>query len=124
MSTSQPNSRAGHETTPSEPVGVNYLEEDLHELNKEIVRLAYFLSVRLDDEQLVHRVVQGELTVAEEHREQFEILRGLLVLRGKMRQERLENGEPDGTSPVAEAIFTQLRISSSDQAESGRSTTD
>lgn len=95
---------------PASPVGIDDLQHDVHAVNCEIDRVAYILHVDLEDEAQVHRVIAGDFPVPHHHGEHLELLRGLLFLRGRIRQNRLESGLPDGPSPLAESIYQKLRI--------------
>ena len=107
-----------HLRIPPTPVAIDDLESDLHALNREVDRLAYILGVDLRDSTLIHNIIQGAYPVEDHHGEHLDLLRGLLVLRGKMRQNRLEAGLPDGPSPLSEDIYALLHVHSrSAQAE-------
>ena len=93
---------------PATPVGVDELQDDVHAVNREIDRIAFVLHVDLEDHDQVHRIIEGQFPVEKHHGEHLELLRGLLFLRGRIRQRRLEAGLPDGPSPLAESIYAKL----------------
>lgn len=95
---------------PATPVGMDDLQHDVHAVNCEIDRVAYVLHVDLEDEAQVHQIIEGQYSVPPHHGEHLDLLRGLLFLRGRIRQNRLEAGLPDGPSPLAESIYAKLRI--------------
>lgn len=95
---------------PALPVGLDDLQSDVHAVNREIDRIAYVLHVDLEDHAQVHRIIEGQFPVPEHHGEHLDLLRGLLFLRGRIRQRRLDAGLPDGPSPLAESIYAKLRV--------------
>lgn len=101
---------------PPTPVGMDELQHDVHAVNQEIDRLAFALRVDLEDSAQIHHILNGPLTT--EHRgEHLDLLRGLLMLRGRIRQRRLSAGLPDGPSPIAEHIYPLLRIHEEDPTQ-------
>jgi hypothetical protein len=101
--------------TPPTPVALDSLESDLHAVNQEIDRVAYVLHVDLRDSAHVNSILQGAFPVEPHHGEHLELLRGLLFLRGKIRQNRLAAGLPDGPSPLAEHIYALLQVQPDDE---------
>jgi hypothetical protein len=91
-------------------VGIDDLQADVHAVNREIDRIAFALHVDLEDHAQVHAIIEGAFPVPEHHGEHLELLRGLLFLRGRIRQRRLDAGLPDGPSPLAESIYAKLRV--------------
>ncbi|MEY2993398.1 MAG: hypothetical protein RL357_333 [Pseudomonadota bacterium] len=99
---------------PPTPVGLDELQHDVHAVNQEIDRLAFVMRIDLEDELQVHRLLYGPLSPEAHPGEHLDLLRGLLLLRGKIRQRRLNAGLPDGPSPIAEHIYPLLRIHEDD----------
>ena len=87
------------------------LSEDIHELNIEIIRLAYFLNIDLEDESVVDHLLSTNLSDDHEHFHKLATLKGLIILRGHIHALRAEHGLPDGKSPLDEAVFQQLHLS-------------
>ncbi len=100
--------------TPPIPVGIDELQHDVHAVNREIDRLAYAMRVDLEDETQVHRLLLGKVAPGEHTGEHLDLLRGLLLLRGKIRENRLRAGLPDGPSPIGESIYPLLRVHEAD----------
>ena len=92
------------------PVAPDSLESDLHAVNQEIDRIAFILRVDLRDSAHIHSIITGAFPVQSHHGEHLELLRGLLFLRGRIRQNRLAAGLPDGPSPLAEHIYPLLQV--------------
>lgn len=86
------------------------LNEDIHELNVEIVRLAYFLNIDLENPSEVDHLLSTNLPDDHEHFHKLATLKGLILLRGHIHGLRAEHGVPDGKSPLDENIFQQLHI--------------
>jgi|GEM_PF-933657 hypothetical protein len=86
------------------------LNEDIHELNKEIVRLAYFLNVDIENPKVVDDLLSTNLPNDHEHFHKLATLKGLILLRGHIHQLRAEHGVPDGNSPLEEEIFQRLNL--------------
>ena len=70
------------------------LNEDIHELNKEIVRLAYFLNVDIENPKVVDDLLSTNLPNDHEHFHKLATLKGLILLRGHIHQLRAEHGVP------------------------------
>ena len=87
------------------------LNEDIHELNVEIVRLAYFLNINLENKAEVDHLLSTNLPNDHEHFHKLATLKGLIMLRGHIHALRYEHGVPDGKSPLEENIFQQLHLS-------------
>jgi len=87
------------------------LNEDIHELNIEIIRLAYFLKIDLENKSVVDHLLSTNLPDDHEHFHKLATLKGLILLRGHIHALRSEHGVPDGKSPLEENIFHQLHIS-------------
>ena len=87
------------------------LNEDIHELNIEIIRLAYFLKIDLSNRSEVDHLLSTNLPDDHSHFHKLATLKGLLFLRGHIHALRQEHGVPDGKSPLAESVFQQLHIS-------------
>lgn len=103
---------------PPTPVGIDELQHDVHAVNREIDRLAFALRVDLEDTDQIHRILNGQFST-EHPGEHLDLLRGLLMLRGRIRQRRLNEGLPDGPSPIAEHIYPLLRIHEDDSKSRG-----
>jgi len=86
------------------------LDDDIHQLNVEIVRLAYFLNVDIKNESAVERLLENNLPNDHEHFYKLATLKGLILLRGHIHQLRREHGVPDGKSPLEEEIFQRLNL--------------
>lgn len=86
------------------------LNEDIHELNVEIVRLAYFLNIDIEKPEVVDDLLSTNLPNDHEHFHKLATLKGLILLRGHIHQLRAEHGVPDGKSPLEEDIFQRLNL--------------
>jgi len=86
------------------------LDDYIHQLNMEIVRLAYFLNVDINKEVEVERLLASNLPNDHEHFYKLATLKGLILLRGHIHQLRKEHGVPDGKSPLEEEIFKRLNL--------------
>jgi len=86
------------------------LDDDIHQLNMEIVRLAYFLNVDIKQTAVVERLLASNLPNDHEHFYKLATLKGLILLRGHIHQLRQEHGVPDGKSPLEEGIFQRLNL--------------
>jgi len=86
------------------------LDDDIHQLNVEIVRLAYFLNVDIKQTAVVERLLASNLPNDHEHFYKLATLKGLILLRGHIHQLRREHGVPDGKSPLEEEIFQRLNL--------------
>ena len=86
------------------------LDDDIHQLNVEIVRLAYFLNIDIKNEAVVERLLENNLPNDHEHFYKLATLKGLILLRGHIHQLRQEHGVPDGKSPLEEEIFQRLNL--------------
>lgn len=95
----------------NEPIDENFFDQDLHEVNKEIIRLGYVLHIDISDPQVIHHLIDVPPPPDHEHFHKLETLRGLIMLRGHMRQERTESGISDGISPTSEPIYELLKRS-------------
>jgi len=91
-----------------EPIESDYFDTDLHEVNKEIVRLAFLLDIDLTNSAIIRNLLDKELPNDHEHFYKLETLKGLILLRGHMRKERQEAGLEDGSSPVDEPTYKTL----------------
>ena len=96
-----------------EPVDESFFDHDLHEVNKEIVRLGYLLHVDISDPVIINQILNTTPPPDHEHFHKFETLRGLIFLRGHIRQERADSGISDGIEPTREPIYELLRKSQS-----------
>ena len=86
------------------------LDDDIHQLNMEIVRLAYFLNVDIKQTAVVERLLASNLPNDHEHFYKLATLKGLILLRGHIHQLRQEHGVLDGKSPLEEEIFQRLNL--------------
>ena len=86
------------------------LDDDIHQLNMEIVRLAYFLNVDIKQTAVVERLLASNLPNDHEHFYKLATLKGLILQRGHIHQLRQEHGVPDGKSPLEEDIFQRLNL--------------
>ena len=86
------------------------LDDDIHQLNMEIVRLAYFLNVDIENSAVVDQLLEKNLPDDHEHFYKLATLKGLIMLRGHIHQLRKEHGVPDGKSPLEEEIFQRLHL--------------
>ena len=86
------------------------LNEDIHELNTEIVRLAYFLKIDIEDPIALDQFLSTNLPEDHEHFHKLATLKGLILLRGHIHELRAEHGVPDGCSPLEEQVFEQLNL--------------
>ena len=93
-----------------QPISENQFDLDLHEVNKAIVRLAYVLDFDITNPADVERLLNTDLPIDHQHFHKIETLKGLILLRGHIRQERIENGLPDGISPTEEPIYTNKKL--------------
>ncbi|HQT82275.1 MAG: hypothetical protein B7Z60_08975 [Ferrovum sp. 37-45-19] len=92
------------------PISPNEFDHDLHALNREIVRLAYILKIDLTNPAQTDRLLSDDTLYQSKDSLSKELLtlKGLLLLRGELRKERMESGLPDGESPIDEEVFKQL----------------
>jgi len=88
-----------------------HLNEDIHQLNIEIVRLAYLLNIDLANNSAVGHLLETPLPDDHIHFHKLATLKGLLLLRGHIHALREEHGVPDGKSPLDEEIFHRLHLS-------------
>ncbi len=95
-------------TDLSETNSADYFDDDLHEVNKEIVRLAFLLNIDLTNPIAIKCLLDKTLPDDHEHFYKLETLKGLILLRGHMRQDRQESGLADGISPTEEDVFKLL----------------
>jgi hypothetical protein len=95
----------------NEPVDESFFDHDLHEVNKEIIRLGYLLNVDIADPIVISHLLNTPPPVDHEHFHKFETLRGLIFLRGRIRQERADSGISDGIEPTREPIYQLLKNS-------------
>ncbi len=93
---------------PENALTDNHLSDDIHELNTEIVRLAYILNIDIDDPIALHRFLSTNLPDDHEHFHKLATLKGLILLRGHVHELRAEHGVTDVCSPLDEHIFEQL----------------
>lgn len=93
---------------PENSLTDNHLNADIHELNTEIVRLAYFLNIDIDDPAVLDQFLSTNLPNDHEHFHKLATLKGLIMLRGHVHELRSEHGIPDVCSPLQEHVFDQL----------------
>lgn len=86
-----------------EPIDANHFDNDLHALNKEILHLASVLQIDLNNQTEVVRVLEYTPVHGTPHFHALTTLRGLLLLRGHMREQYIESGNADGPSPLEDA---------------------
>lgn len=86
------------------------LDDDIHQLNQEIIRLAYFLDVDINEPAEVEDLLSHQLPDDHQHFHKLATLKGLIMLRGHIHQLRKEHGVPDGKSPLEEEIFKRLNL--------------
>lgn len=84
------------------------LDKDIHELNTEIVRLAYFLNIDIEDPVVLDQFLSTNLPDDHEHFHKLATLKGLILLRGHIHELRAEHGVPDECSPLEEHVYEQL----------------
>ena len=95
---------------PENALTDSHLNDDIHELNVEIIRLAYFLNIDLSNESEVDHLLSTNLPDDHLHFHKLATLKGLLFLRGHIHVLRQEHGVPDGKSPLDEKVFQQLHL--------------
>lgn len=86
------------------------LNEDIHELNTEIVRLAYILNIDIEDPLVLDQFLSTNLPDDHEHFHKLATLKGLILLRGHIHELRAEHGVPDECSPLQEPVFERLHL--------------
>jgi hypothetical protein len=85
-------------------------EETVHQLNKEIVRLAFAVNLDLSSHAFLHEFLAKEIDRDHDHFHKRETLKGLIVLRGQMSLKMAEAGYKDLPSPVHESIYQLLQV--------------
>ena len=93
---------------PENALTDSHLDGDIHDLNTEIVRLAYFLNIDIDNPVELDRFLSTNLPDDHEHFYKLATLKGLIMLRGHVHALRSEHGVPDICSPLDEQVFEQL----------------
>lgn len=96
---------------PENALTDSHLNEDIHELNTEIVRLAYILNIDITNPVELDRFLSSNLPDEHEHYHRLATLKGLILLRGHIHALRLEHGVPDACSPLEESIFEKRNTS-------------
>lgn len=103
---------------PENALTDNHLSADIHELNTEIVRLAYILNIDIDDPVALDQFLSTNLPDDHEHFHKLATLKGLILLRGHVHELRVEHGVADVCSPLDEQIFERLHHDQSHNHES------
>lgn len=93
---------------PENALTDNHLSSDIHELNTEIVRLAYILNIDIDNPIALDQFLSANLPDDHEHFHKLATLKGLILLRGHVHELRAEHGIADVCSPLEEHIYEQL----------------
>lgn len=93
---------------PENALTDNHLSADIHELNTEIVRLAYILDIDIEDPKVLDQFLSANLPDDHEHFHKLATLKGLILLRGHVHELRAEHGVADVCSPLQEPVFEQL----------------
>ncbi|QWD63709.1 hypothetical protein [Polynucleobacter sp. MWH-UH2A] len=91
----------------------NELETVVHQLNQEIIRLAFALKLDLSNHVFLHQFLLQEIDREHDHFHKRETLKGLIILRGKISIDLAESGQQDLPSPVHESIYQLLHIKQS-----------
>jgi hypothetical protein len=103
---------------PENALTDNHLSADIHELNTEIVRLAYILNIDIKDPEALDQFLSTNLPDDHEHFHKLATLKGLILLRGHVHELRAEHGVADVCSPLDEQIFERLHHDQSHNHES------
>jgi hypothetical protein len=91
----------------------NELHTVVHDLNKEIDRLAFALKLDLSNHAFLHQFLSQEIDREHDHFHKRETLKGLIILRGKLSMDLIESGQQDLPSPVHESIYQLLQVKQS-----------
>lgn len=102
---------------PENALTDNHLTADIHELNTEIVRLAYILNINIDDPIALDQFLSANLPDDHEHFHKLATLKGLILLRGHVHELRVEHGVTDACSPLQEHIYKKLHHDSHKQED-------
>ena len=92
-----------------EPIEETYFDKDLHDVNKEIIRLSGILNIDISDTTIIHSLLNEEYPYNHPtNQNSLIVLKGLILLRGHMRKEREESGLKDGIGPIDELIYKKI----------------
>ncbi len=86
------------------------IDDDIHQLNQEIVRLAYFLDIDINQSSEIENLLKQPIADGHDHFHKLATLKGLILLRSHIHQLRAEYGIADGKSPLEEEIFRRLNL--------------
>jgi hypothetical protein len=99
-----------------EPIAETYFDKDLHDLNKEIIRLSEILDIDISNTTIIHALLNEEYPYNNPKDENYlTVLKGLILLRGHMRQEREESGLDDGIRPIDEPMYKKIKSDKTDE---------
>ena len=96
--------------TISGPVQENDYEKTIHELNREIVRLAFALNLDLSNHAYLHEFLTADIDRAHDHFHKRETLKGLIVLRGQICMRVRDSGMEPLPGPIDESIYKLLQV--------------
>lgn len=85
-------------------------EKTVHELNQEIVRLAYALNLDLSNHAFLHEFLLANIDRSHDHFHKRETLKGLIMLRGKICTQLKEAGIEPLPGPIDESIYSLLKV--------------
>ena len=92
------------------PVQEHEYENTIHELNKEIVRLAFALNLDLSDHTALHDFLISNIDREHDHFHKHETLKGLIVLRGQICVQIRDAGMEPLAGPIDESIYQLLQV--------------
>ena len=96
--------------TISAPFQEHEYEKTIHELNQEIVRLAFALNLDLSDHENLHQFLLADIDRKHDHFHKRETLKGLIVLRGQICMQLREAGITALPGPIDEKIYQMLQV--------------
>jgi hypothetical protein len=93
-----------------EPLLKKEYEKTVHELNQEIVRLAYALELDLSNPAFLHQFLSSDINPENDRFHKYETLKGLIMLRGQICGEVQEAGIDPLPGPTDESIYQALKV--------------
>lgn len=93
-----------------DPLQKQEYEKTIHELNQEIVRLAFALDIDLSNPAFLHRFLTSEISPEHDHFHKRETLKGLIMLRGQVCAEVKDAGIDPLPGPIDESIYQLLKV--------------
>lgn len=96
--------------TISAPLQENEYEKTIHELNQEIVRLAFALNLDLSNHAFLHQFLMADIDRDHDQFHKRETLKGLIMLRGQICSELKDAGIEALPGPIDESIYSALKV--------------